>query len=99
MDIRNSLDGLKSLLGVTEPTVTQTQTKNTPAATKNDLNTDHATLSSTGSEIASALADTGVRADKVTAVQTALAAGSYGVPSSDVASKLVDSMLAESSQG
>lgn len=99
MDIRNSLDGLKSLLGVTEPSVAQTQAKSTPAATANGLNSDHATVSSAGSEVSSALADTGVRSDKVAAVQAALATGAYNVPASAVASKLVDSMLTEGGRG
>jgi anti-sigma28 factor (negative regulator of flagellin synthesis) len=34
-----------------------------------------------------------VRTDKVAAVQAALAAGTYDVPASAVASKVVDSML------
>jgi negative regulator of flagellin synthesis FlgM len=93
MDIRNSLDGLKSLLGVTEPSVAQAQTKSPPSTTTTALNNDHATVSSAGSEVASALADTGVRADKVAAVQAAVAAGTYSVPANAVASKLVDAML------
>jgi anti-sigma28 factor (negative regulator of flagellin synthesis) len=34
-----------------------------------------------------------VRTDKVAGIQAALAAGSYNVPASAVASKMVDSML------
>ena len=93
MDIRNSLDGLKSLLGVTEPSVAQAQTKNAPAPAASALNSDRATVSSAGSEVASALADTSVRTDKVASVQAALAAGTYNVPSSAVAAKVVDAML------
>jgi negative regulator of flagellin synthesis FlgM len=93
MDIRNSLDGLKSLLGVTQPNETPAQTKSAPATTTTGLNSDHATLSSAGSEVSSALTDPSVRMDKVASVQAALAAGTYSVPASAVASKLVDSML------
>jgi flagellar biosynthesis anti-sigma factor FlgM len=84
---------------VTEPSVAQAPTKSTPAATTSALNSDHATVSNAGSEVASALADSSVRMDKVTAVQAALAAGTYNVPASAVASKLVDSMLAAGAQG
>jgi negative regulator of flagellin synthesis FlgM len=93
MDIRNSLDGLKSLLGVTQPSAAPAQPKSTPAATTNGLNSDRATFSSAGSNVASALSDSDVRTDKVAGVQAALAAGSYNVPASAVASKLVDAML------
>jgi anti-sigma28 factor (negative regulator of flagellin synthesis) len=38
-------------------------------------------------------ADSGIRTDKVAAVQAAMAAGTYNVPASAVASKMVDAML------
>jgi negative regulator of flagellin synthesis FlgM len=93
MDIGNSLDGLKSLLEVTQPSAPPAQTKSTTAATTSALNSDRATVSSAGSEVSSALADSDVRTDKVAEVQAALAAGTYNVPASAVASKMVDSML------
>jgi len=93
MDIRNNLDGLKSLLGVTPLAATATQTKSSAATSGSVLGSDQATLSSAGNEIQQAAADPGVRMDKVTAVQAALAAGTYSVPASVVASKVVDSML------
>jgi negative regulator of flagellin synthesis FlgM len=94
MDIRNGLDGLKSLLGVTQPSAPPAQSKNAPASTTtNALNSDRATFSNAGSNVASALGDSDVRTDKVAAVQSALAAGTYNVPASAVASKLVDAML------
>jgi negative regulator of flagellin synthesis FlgM len=99
MDIRNSLDGLKSLLGVTQPSAEPAQTKSTPTATTSALSSDRATVSSAGSEVASALTDSGVRTDKVASVQAALAAGTYNVPASAVASKLVDAMLGGDHQG
>ena len=54
---------------------------------------DHATLSSAGTEVAQAAADDGIRSAKVLAVQSAIAAGTYRVPSSAVAGKIIDSML------
>jgi flagellar biosynthesis anti-sigma factor FlgM len=99
MDIRSSLDGLKSLLGVTEPSTASAQTKSTPASSTSALNSDRATVSSAGSEVANALNDSDVRTDKVAAVQASLSAGTYNVPASAVASKLVDAMMGGNSQG
>ena len=43
--------------------------------------------------MAQAVSGDGVRMEKVAAIQAALAAGTYDVPASAVASKLVDAML------
>lgn len=98
MDIRSSMDGLKSLLGVTPPATTATQNSNHAAQpnSTSGLGSDRATLSSAGSEVSLAASDSGIRTDKVAAVQAALAAGSYNVPASAVASKMVDAMLGNS---
>jgi negative regulator of flagellin synthesis FlgM len=94
MEMRNSLDGLKSLLGVTSADSARSQsTKNTSAPDGTDLAADRATLSSAGSEVSQTVEDSGVRMDKVVAVQKALAAGTYSVPASAVAEKVVDAML------
>jgi flagellar hook-associated protein 1 FlgK len=66
MDIRNSLDGLKSLLGVAPPAPAATQTKSNTAAGSSALASDSATLSSAGSEVSLTAAEPGVRMDKVT---------------------------------
>jgi negative regulator of flagellin synthesis FlgM len=92
MDIRTSLDGLRSLLGVTPAATPPPQTRTaTPGNTA--LSSDRATLSSAGSEVAQTAADSDVRPEKVAGVQAALAAGTYNVPASAVASKMVDAML------
>lgn len=94
MDIRSSLDGLKSLLGVTPLAPAAPQRNNaTAAGGGSGLGTDSATLSNAGSEVSLTAADSGVRTDKVASIQAALAAGSYDVPASAVASKMVDAML------
>ncbi len=93
MDIRSSLDGLKSLLGVPTTAPAAPQTKSGAAAGGSALGSDRATLSSAGSEVSLTAAEPGVRMDKVASVQAALAAGSYDVPASAVASKVVDGML------
>jgi len=94
MDIRSSLEGLKSLLGTpaTAPAVSQ-QPKG-PGATGSALGSDRATFSNAGNEVAQTAGDASVRMDKVTGIQAALAAGSYSVSAGAVASKVVDSMMA-----
>ena len=93
MDIRNSLDGLKSLLGVTTPPPAAPQAKGSNTASGSGLGSDLATFSSAGSEVSLTSAEPGVRTDKVASIQAALAAGTYNVPASAVASKVVDSMM------
>jgi negative regulator of flagellin synthesis FlgM len=93
MDVRNTLDGLKSLLGTNPVAPAQTQSKSGAATTQSEILGDTATLSSAASEVSQAASGEGVRMDKVLAVQQALAAGTYNVPASAVASKLIDSML------
>ena len=93
MDIRTSLDGLKSLLGVTPPETATTQPKSNPETTGSGLTSDRATFSSAGSEVSLTAAEPEVRADKVASIQAAIAAGTYNVPASAVASKVVDSMM------
>jgi negative regulator of flagellin synthesis FlgM len=94
MDIRSSLDGLKSLLGVTAPPTPSTQSKPSNAtATPSALSSDRATFSSAGSQVAQTASDADIRMDKVSSIQSALASGTYNVPPSAVASKMVDAML------
>lgn len=93
MDIRNSLDGLKSLLGVdsTAP-VTARPTRNVKTE-DNAIGSDRATLSSAGSEVSQASLEEGVRSEKVASIQAALAAGTYNIPAKAVATKVVEAML------
>ena len=94
MDIRNGVEGLKTLLGVTStPPAHEQKAKNGLAVGAVPLGGDRATLSSAGTEVSQAVAESGVRGDKVTAVKDALAAGTYNVPASAVAGKVVDAML------
>jgi len=94
MDIRSSLEGLKSLLGTPEPASASTvQPKSNAVTGGSALSSDRATFSSAGSEVSQTASDTGVRMDKVAGIQAALAAGSYNVFAADVAAKVVDSML------
>lgn len=96
MDIRNSLDGLRSLLGVSQTVSAAAQNKGGAAAASgaSSFDTDRATFSNAASEASLSASGDGVRADKVAAIQSALAAGTYSVPASAVASKVVDFMQA-----
>ena len=97
MDIRNSLDSLKSLLGVPSAASSPVPIKVTPPGVGSGMTSDRATFSSAGSEVSLTAADSGVRADKVAAVQQALASGTYNIAPSAVASRMVDSMLGAAS--
>ena len=93
MDIRSSLDGLRTLLGVTPATTSGQKRPAGSTADAQQLTSDRATLSSAGSEVAQSAADSGVRAGKVAEIQAALQAGTYDVSASAVAAKMVDAML------
>jgi negative regulator of flagellin synthesis FlgM len=95
MDIRNSLDSLKSLLGVSQTDSASLGTAKAASVntTSSDTGSDRATLSSAASQVASTSDDSAVRMDKVANIQSALAGGTYNIPASAVASRLVDSML------
>jgi flagellar biosynthesis anti-sigma factor FlgM len=93
MDIRNSLEGLKSILGSSQAAPATTQPKSTTTTSGGALNSDSATLSGAGSEVSLTASDDTVRTDKVASIQSALSSGTYSVSALAVASKLVDSML------
>ena len=95
MDIRTGLDGLRSLLGVSETQASASQgAKSRGAHQGGPTTSDSATLSSAASEMAQTDPAGEVRMDKVASVQAALASGAYQVPASAVASRMVDAMLA-----
>jgi negative regulator of flagellin synthesis FlgM len=57
------------------------------------LNSDKSVVSSAGDAMLQAMGQPDVRTDKVASLQTAIANGTYNVSSSDVAQKLISSML------
>ena len=69
----------------TSEKVEETATSATPV--------DQANLSSTGGLVAQAFEISDTRSDKVASLQQAIAAGSYNVSSSDVAGKIIESLL------
>jgi len=79
MDIRTSLDGLKSLLGVNNTPAQPSSGPRSNATAAQAPRSDRATLSSAGSEVQLTAGEDGVRTDKVASVQAALAAGTYNV--------------------
>ena len=94
MDIRSGLEGLRSLLGVPQTTPSPVQPARSGASQESSpLSSDRATLSSVGSGVAETAGDTDVRTDKVDQIRAAIDAGTYNIPASAVASKMVDAML------
>ena len=76
--------------------VTDAAKTNRHNASANDVLTshaDHTDLSSAGAVVAQALQGSDVRADKVAALKEAIDSGNYQVSSSDVAGKMIDSLL------
>jgi flagellar biosynthesis anti-sigma factor FlgM len=95
MEIRNNVDQLKTLLGVSSPKLEEAgQTKSEAVTGQGAFSGDRATLSSAGTEASQSAIDSDARMEKVASIHAALAAGTYSVPSSAVAAKLVDVMLA-----
>jgi negative regulator of flagellin synthesis FlgM len=54
---------------------------------------DQASVSGTANVVAQALSGSDVRMDRVTTLQSAIAAGTYNVAASDVASKMLNSLM------
>jgi flagellar biosynthesis anti-sigma factor FlgM len=98
MEIRNNAEALKTFLGVSTLSGNgQTMRRPEIERAQTAFGGDEATLSQVGTEFAGAAGQEGVRMDKVVAVQQALAAGTYSIPASKVADKVIDAMLASSS--
>lgn len=94
MDIRSGYEGLKSILGVSQPQPAPTQPKgNTTTTSGSGLGSDMVTFSNAGNMVSQSSTDSGVRMDKVAQIQAALAAGTYNFAPSAMASRMVDSML------
>lgn len=95
MEIRNSAEALKAFLGVSSPASAQAPQirGNESAVAQAAFAGDQATLSHAGTEVSQSAAQAGVRSEKVSAIQQALAACTYNVPASAVAGKVIDAML------
>jgi negative regulator of flagellin synthesis FlgM len=98
MGYTNGIGNLQQVLSSIASTSTKPATDvdggtNGDASAQASVREDQANLSSTGGIMAQALEGSDTRSAKVAALQQAIASGSYSVPSSDVAEKMVDSLL------
>lgn len=96
MEIRNDAEALKAMLGVASAPAAgphQVRVGDAGSAQAAALSGDQVTFSEAATEVSQAATQSEVRMDKVAAIQQALAAGTYSVPSSAVAGKVIDSML------
>jgi negative regulator of flagellin synthesis FlgM len=92
----NSIQGLQQLFSA-EPVPRAETVRGAGAAAAGaagtEANTDQAKLSAAASAAALLAPDADVRPDKVTQIQQALVSGTYQVPSSAVADKILGAML------
>jgi negative regulator of flagellin synthesis FlgM len=88
-------NGIENLPQVSQSqTVASTPSVKTGANAQNEsLNADKAQLSATASQAAQSSSTSDVRLDKVASIQNALQAGTYSVSASDVAEKIIGSLL------
>jgi negative regulator of flagellin synthesis FlgM len=93
MNVNNDIQGMQQLFPTQEIAKSDSAASQPPGSAPVSGSADEATLSPAASMAAEAAQDSGVRMDKVTSVQQAIAAGTYSVSSSDVAGKMIDQML------
>jgi negative regulator of flagellin synthesis FlgM len=99
MSYTNGIGNLQQPLN----SITSTSTRPATDANNNEMNRavstqalvyeDQTSVSSAGGVMVRALEGSDVRAEKVAALQQAIGSGSYNVSSSDVAEKMIDSLL------
>ncbi len=97
MNIRNGIDPLAQVLQ-TQTSATAAAPKSVPAAAEQTLAGDSAQVSNAGSQIAQSNSASDVRMDKVASIQSAIQAGTYHVPSAEVAQKVIASMISQDKQ-
>ncbi|WP_263359560.1 flagellar biosynthesis anti-sigma factor FlgM [Acidicapsa ligni] len=69
------------------------QVASTGKAQMDNLAQDSTQFSAAANEAAQAASESDVRMDKVASIQNALQAGTYNIPATDVAQKVIDSLL------
>jgi len=103
MSISNGVGNLQGLsnpvtpASATAPAAKEQQVKTSaaaaPATPRVSQAVDQAVISSTSGLLSQALSGSDVRLEKVLPLQAAISAGTYNVSSSDVADKLISSLL------
>jgi negative regulator of flagellin synthesis FlgM len=92
MSYSNGIGDWKTLNPVA-PAATENRQTQKPAASEPAAQADQAKLSSASELMTQALGTSDVRSSKVEELKQAIASGSYNVPSSDVADKMIQSLL------
>jgi negative regulator of flagellin synthesis FlgM len=93
-DIGNLQQTLSSIASTsTKPAQDVASSATNSTSTQTSVKEDQANLSTTGGLMAEALKGSDARSARVSMLQQAIASGSYGVSSSDVAEKMIDSLL------
>ena len=92
MKIGNNTENLSQIQNAQNPSssLSSRQPAVSPSA---PVSADSAHLSTVAGQVTQSASDSDVRLDKVAAIRSALAAGTYSVSAAQVASRLVDSML------
>jgi flagellar biosynthesis anti-sigma factor FlgM len=101
MSYANEIGGLQQALSSIAPSAAKPSAAVAPAdppkegltSTLIPARTDQTSLSSTGGIISRAMEGPDTRAAKVSALQQAITSGSYSVPASQVAEKMIQSLL------
>ena len=78
---------------VTHVSASDNATDQSEVSSANVRHADQASLSSAAGLVAQALEGSDARSTKIAALQSAIAAGTYSVSSSDVADKIIQSLL------
>jgi negative regulator of flagellin synthesis FlgM len=93
MNISNGIENLAQIF-TAQPAPVAPPAKSSNASQSEALASDKAQLSVVATQVAQSSTTSDVRLDKVASIQSALQAGTYDVPASDVAQKVISSMLA-----
>jgi negative regulator of flagellin synthesis FlgM len=94
-DIGNLQQTLSSIASTSTKPATDAASSaaNSGSSAQTSVQEDQANLSTTGGIMAEALKGSDARSARVSMLQQAIASGRYGVSSSDVAEKMIDSLL------